>query len=57
MSNVDTDSMRDPGTPDDVVVTATAREPVTDPTLGIAVAAAERKQPFRPTAWSPSGTR
>lgn len=40
MSNVVTDSMRDPGTPDDVVVTATAREPVTDPTLGIAVAAA-----------------
>ena len=39
MSNVVTDSMRDPGTPDDVVVTATAREPVTDPTLGIAVAA------------------
>ncbi len=40
MSNVDTDSMRDPGIPDDVVVTATAREPVTDATLGIAVAAA-----------------
>src|SRR6266567_1469046 len=40
MSNVVTDSMRDPGTPDDVVVTVTAREPVTDPTLGIAVAAA-----------------
>jgi hypothetical protein len=40
MSNVVTDSMRDPGTPNDVVVTATAREPVTDPTLGIAVAAA-----------------
>jgi hypothetical protein len=40
MSNVVTDSMRDAGTPDDVVVTATAREPVTDATLGIAVAAA-----------------
>ena len=39
MSNVVTDSMRDAGTPDDVVVTATAREPVTDATLGIAVAA------------------
>jgi hypothetical protein len=40
MSNVVTESMRDPATPDDVVVTATAREPVTDPTLAIAVAAA-----------------
>ena len=29
--------MLDPKTPDDVIVQAQAREPITDPTLGIAV--------------------
>src|ERR1043166_1834098 len=32
-----TDEMRDPNTPDDVVVTLEPREPVTDPTLGVQV--------------------
>ena len=40
MSNVVTDSMRDPGTLTTSSSGATAREPITDPTLGIAVAAA-----------------
>jgi hypothetical protein len=31
------DDMRDPKTPDDVIIQAEARKPVTDPTLGIAV--------------------
>jgi hypothetical protein len=37
MARLLTDDMLDPKTPDDVIVQAEAREPITDPTLGIAV--------------------
>lgn len=45
MANPITDNMRDPKTPPDVIIRSEAREPVTDPTLGIHVPVAKDGTP------------